>query len=69
MGCWPTVGAVLVRSGATPSIHGFAEQRAVGWALAGLAVATVAGVVVAGVRTAAAPAAAATTATAATRAR
>ena len=25
------VGAVLVRSGTTPSIHGFAEQRAVGW--------------------------------------
>ena len=38
-----TIGSVLVRSGATPSIHGFAEQRAVGWALAGLAVATTVG--------------------------
>ncbi len=37
-----TVGAVLVRSGATPSIHGFAEQRTVGWALTALAIATVA---------------------------
>jgi cytochrome c biogenesis factor len=36
------VGAVLVRSGVTPSVHGFAEQRAVGWALAVLAAATVA---------------------------
>ena len=27
------VGACLVRSGATPSIHGFAEQASVGWAL------------------------------------
>jgi cytochrome c biogenesis factor len=34
------VGAVLVRSGTTPSIHGFAEQRGVGLALAGLGVAT-----------------------------
>jgi cytochrome c-type biogenesis protein CcmF len=41
------VGAVLVRSGTTPSIHGFAEQRAVGIALAALAVATVAAVVIA----------------------
>lgn len=27
------LGAALVRSGATPSIHGFAEQASVGWAL------------------------------------
>lgn len=27
------IGACLVRSGATPSIHGFAEQASVGWAL------------------------------------
>ncbi len=48
-----TIGSVLVRSGATPSIHGFAEQRAVGWALAGLAVATAVGV---GLAVAASPA-------------
>jgi cytochrome c-type biogenesis protein NrfE len=46
-----TIGSVLVRSGVTPSIHGFAEQRAVGWALAGLTVATIAAVVLAVART------------------
>ena len=46
-------GAVLVRSGTTPSIHGFAEQRGVGLALAVLAVATVAAVGTALVRVAA----------------
>jgi len=40
--CLAMLGAVLVRSGITPSIHGFAEQPSVGWALLGLAVATAA---------------------------
>lgn len=30
------LGAALVRSGVTPSIHGFAEQASVGWSLLGL---------------------------------
>lgn len=30
------VGACLVRSGATPSIHGFSERASVGWALLGV---------------------------------
>jgi len=34
------LGGALVRSGRTPSVHGFAEQLAVGWTLFGLAVAT-----------------------------
>jgi len=32
------LGACLVRSGATPSIHGFAEQASVGWALVAVTV-------------------------------
>lgn len=40
--CLAVLGAVLVRSGITPSIHGFAEQPSVGWALLGLAAATIA---------------------------
>jgi cytochrome c biogenesis factor len=51
-----TIGSVLVRSGVTPSIHGFAEQRAVGWALAVLAVATGVAVGVAVARAPRAPA-------------
>jgi cytochrome c biogenesis factor len=34
------LGGALVRSGRTPSVHGFAEQLGVGWTLFGLAVAT-----------------------------
>ncbi len=34
------VGATLVRSGATPSIHGFSEQASVGWALLALTLAS-----------------------------
>jgi cytochrome c-type biogenesis protein NrfE len=34
-------GACLVRSGATPSIHGFAEQASVGWALLVVSVASI----------------------------
>lgn len=35
------VGAILVRSGITPSIHGFAEQTSVGWALLAVAAVTI----------------------------
>ena len=38
--------AALVRSGSTPSIHGFAEQASIGWSLLGLTVATVTAVIV-----------------------
>lgn len=34
-------GACLVRSGATPSIHGFAERASVGWALLAVTIASV----------------------------
>ncbi len=34
------IGATLVRSGSTPSIHGFARQASVGWAMLALAAAT-----------------------------
>ncbi len=34
------VGATLVRSGSTPSIHGFARQASVGWAMLALAAVT-----------------------------
>jgi len=40
------LGAALVRSGVTPSIHGFAEQASVGWALLGLTAISVVGLVV-----------------------
>jgi len=43
--CLAVLGAILVRSGITPSIHGFAEQPSVGWALLALALATTAGAV------------------------
>lgn len=44
------LGASLVRSGRTPSIHGFAEQLDVGWALFGLGAGTAVAVLVAGLR-------------------
>ena len=39
------IGSAMVRSGRTPSIHGFAEHPAVGWALLALAVCSVAWVI------------------------
>ena len=36
------VGACIVRSGSTPSIHGFGQRASVGWALLGLTAATTA---------------------------
>lgn len=44
------LGAALVRSGRTPSVHGFARRLAVGWVLFGLFVATAVAVTVAVVR-------------------
>ena len=43
LACWvfALLGATLVRSGATPSIHGFAEQASVGWALLAVTVVSV----------------------------
>lgn len=43
------VGSAMVRSGRTPSIHGFAEHPAVGWALIALAVGSLGWVVAGGV--------------------
>ena len=56
--CLAVLGAVLVRSGITPSIHGFAEQPSVGWALLGLAVATAAAATFVVLRTPSTPSAA-----------
>lgn len=44
------LGGALVRSGRTPSVHSFAEQLEIGWALFVLAVSTATGCVVAVVR-------------------
>ena len=43
--------AALVRSGSTPSVHGFAEQSSIGWSLLALTVATATTIVVARLRT------------------
>jgi cytochrome c-type biogenesis protein CcmF len=45
------VGTALVRSGSTPSVHGFAEQPDVGWALLGLSTMTAAAIGLAIART------------------